>query len=435
MMLRGLPVLISVCMLALGGGGNGRASDANVRMRTLANGLRVVAVRTAADGLVAVDIWLQAGSALETESEQGAAHFLEHMLFKGTSRRKAGEVDVAVEMCGGMANAGTTRDAAHVFVTVNAGSLEAVLPVLADAVRSPALDTGEMELERGVILDEFARRLNVATIGVQDAAFSLAYPGTAMARPVLGTPEAIRRLTAGALRSFHERAYQPDRCTIVIAGDMMPERAAGYAEDAFGDWPRSTFSTSSSAGTLRSDTGEAEAWKPMRAGPLTLPSAGGESAREMLVWRTPPAAQADDLLAAELAAAILEDVAAREVASRGQAGVELVHGGRGGVLCLWYAPEQKRLRGKLETALQRLAETGPESAELAAARRAVAGRYLYESETAAGLARLVGTWALLGDAELPLRITDRLARLTSSAVRDFVRKCLPAGPGGSGVGS
>src|SRR5579871_6410840 len=123
---------------------------------TLPNGLRVVTRERHSTSLVAIDLWVRAGSREEAPNEIGSAHFLEHTLFKGTTTRGPGDVDIAIENLGGTLDAATGPDYAHFYTTIISTHLEEGLSILADVVRNATLPDAEVARERGVILDELA---------------------------------------------------------------------------------------------------------------------------------------------------------------------------------------------------------------------------------------------------------------------------------------
>src|SRR5205085_4459088 len=109
------------------------------------NGLKLIIREQHGAQLVAIDIWVRAGSGREAPGEAGAAHFLEHLLFKGTPTRGRGEIDAAFEDIGSSLNAGTTRDGAHFYATIATPHLARALETLSDAIRNSNLSPAEME--------------------------------------------------------------------------------------------------------------------------------------------------------------------------------------------------------------------------------------------------------------------------------------------------
>ena len=133
--------------LILFGGLSACHADA-VSPEVLANGIRVLTRERHTSTLVAIDLWVRAGARDEEKGEAGAAHFLEHTLFKGTTTRKAGEADIAIENIGATLNAATGPDYAHYYTTVSREHIAEALTVLADVVRNATLPDAEVELER-----------------------------------------------------------------------------------------------------------------------------------------------------------------------------------------------------------------------------------------------------------------------------------------------
>ncbi len=398
----------------------GRSREAAMLHKRLSTGLQLIAVQSPGAELAAVDVWIRAGSAMESVEERGAAHFLEHMLFKGTPTRPAGAIDFAVETCGGILNAGTTRDGAHIFATVDPAYVSPVLSVIADAVRNPLLDSSEFELERAVILDEFARDLDRSSRLLQDAACGAAYSNHPYARPVLGTAEDIRHISRDTVRAFHDRYYRPQRAVVVVVSPAHPTSTLEAMEKTFSDWQAQTPLDATVARSEQIRDG----WRPASFGPVPAPAAPGEPARTMMIWKTPPATSSEDIAASELIAALVEPVAASSSSIAGSAGAEAIHGMEGGLIVAWYPASAPGTAGKLRALVQRLSDVGPTPAELAAATRRVLGRHLYAMETVAGMAREVGKWALYGYPNLPLEYGQLLERATLASVREYARKWL-----------
>jgi len=120
----------------------------------LANGLTVIHQHLPATPVVVVDVWVKAGAIVEPNEWCGMAHFLEHMIFKGTKRLVPGAFDQVIERHGGLTNAATSHDYAHFFITTAAQYLDETLPPLADLLLSPAIPDIEFDRERDVVLEE-----------------------------------------------------------------------------------------------------------------------------------------------------------------------------------------------------------------------------------------------------------------------------------------
>ncbi len=202
----------------------------------LPNGLQVLVAPSHAADLVCVDVWVGAGTRRETDDNSGAAHFMEHLLFKGTATRKPGEIDAAIEDLGGSLNAATSYDWAHFYTTVASEDAPAALSVLSDAVMHAALRQSDMDTERTVILDERARELSTPETRVDQALHALMFPDSAYGRPLLGPVAHIATMTRPVVEDFYKTYYVPSNVTLVLSGNLTPAEGRAMAQRAFGDW-------------------------------------------------------------------------------------------------------------------------------------------------------------------------------------------------------
>src|SRR5688500_10052390 len=209
---------------------------AGARSFKLDNGLKVVTREQRDAPLVAMDLWIRAGSSNDPSDGSGTAHFLEHLVFKGTRTKAPGELDAAFEDIGSILNAGTTRDATHFFATVAAPYLSESLNVLADGLINAAIPPEEVERERAVILDEAARTRNDWKRTAMDAANKAVYADAQFARPVLGTPGSIAAMKREAIVEYHRRWYVPNNSVLVVVGAVTAESVRSAALSAFRDW-------------------------------------------------------------------------------------------------------------------------------------------------------------------------------------------------------
>ncbi len=215
----------------------------------LANGLRVLVRERHVTPLVAIDLWVRAGAREERPDELGCAHFLEHTLFKGTATRGAGQADIDVENLGATLNAATGPDYAHFYTTVASEHLEAALRVVADVIENATLPDGEVERERGVILDELARRDSDPMARLVDLLYARGLSASAYRHSPGGTAGAIAARGRDTLAAFYRRTYAPARCALVLAGDVTPEQGRELARRVFGGWQASSMN----AGNGRED--------------------------------------------------------------------------------------------------------------------------------------------------------------------------------------
>ena len=179
------------------------------QLHTLSNGLRIVTEHMPELGSAAVGLWVTAGGRHETETENGIAHFLEHMAFKGTTRRSALQIAEEIEDVGGYINAYTSREMTAYYARVLGQDVPLALDVIADIVLNPVFDPAEMEIERGVILQEIGQALDTPDDVIFDWLQQAAYPHQPMGRTILGPSERVSSYVANDLRAFVGRHYGP----------------------------------------------------------------------------------------------------------------------------------------------------------------------------------------------------------------------------------
>lgn len=191
--------------------------------KTLPSGLRLLIAARSGAKLVALALSVRVGTGQETEQNSGAAHFIEHMVFKGTLAQKPGEVDAQMESLGGELTARTSRDQTLYTVTVPQANWQKALPVLSDLVSKPAFRDGDMEAERRVILREQAAALTEPVRTGFGQLAGEAYPVQSAYRfPLMGKNDSFARLTARDLRDFWQAWYTPPHFSLVVVGDVSP---------------------------------------------------------------------------------------------------------------------------------------------------------------------------------------------------------------------
>jgi predicted Zn-dependent peptidase len=182
---------------------------------------------------VSVGFWLDTGARDETDELAGAAHFLEHMLFKGTEARTAQEIANAFDAVGGEVNAYSAREHTCFYARVLDRDLPMAVEILADMFRNASLRPDEFESERRVILEEIHMAADVPEDFVHDVFAAAAWPGHALGRPVLGTLDTIGSMSVDQLRGFYRAGYLTDRLVVAAAGNVSHDDVAALLRDAF----------------------------------------------------------------------------------------------------------------------------------------------------------------------------------------------------------
>lgn len=204
----------------------------------LDNGLTVIVQENHATNIVTLQAWVKVGSRDETDELNGAAHFVEHMLFKGTQRRKVGQIEREVEGLGGILNASTSFDYTQYFIVAASRFFDKILDIQSDALIRSTIDPEEFERERLVIIEELNRRDDAPATRTFDVLYTTAYAVHPYKRPIGGTRAVIRGMTRDGLFEFYHTHYVPGNVTVVVVGDVNAEDVVAKVRRAYAAWRR-----------------------------------------------------------------------------------------------------------------------------------------------------------------------------------------------------
>ncbi len=189
-------------------------------------------------------VYVGAGSRHESDEQAGISHFLEHMVFKGTSLRPDPvEITQEVESVGGMLNAATSRENTNYWVKVPSAHLERAFDVMGDMLRNSVFDPVEIDKERGVIVEEIRGIDDTPDDLIHDVIDDLVWNGQTVGRSVIGSEKTVRAVTRQELFDYLHAQYRPDRIVISAAGDVDHEMVLRLTERYFGDLPVSSVDT------------------------------------------------------------------------------------------------------------------------------------------------------------------------------------------------
>ncbi len=208
-----------------------------VHQHTLSNGFRIVTEQMPGLKSASVGIWVTAGGRHERADQNGIAHFLEHMAFKGTQKRTSLQIAEAIEGVGGYINAYTSREMTAYYARVLEADVPLALDVLADILLNPVFDPSEIEVERGVILQEIGQALDTPDDIIFDWLQEEAYPDQPLGRSILGPSERVSTFGRTDLASFIGEQYGPDQMILSAAGAVDPDAILALAEALFGHLP------------------------------------------------------------------------------------------------------------------------------------------------------------------------------------------------------
>ncbi|MFD1249388.1 M16 family metallopeptidase [Nocardioides ginsengisoli] len=210
-----------------------------VRRTQLASGLRIVTEQMAGARSASIGVWIGVGSRDETATTHGASHFLEHLLFKGTTERSALDISIELDAVGGEFNAFTAKEYTCFHARVLSDDLPLAVDVLGDMITGSVIAPHDVDAERDVILDEIAMHDDDPDDVVQNLLAELAWGAeSALGRPIAGTNESIEAMTPAQIKRFYRRHYVPANTVISVAGALDHASVVAAVKKAFArhDW-------------------------------------------------------------------------------------------------------------------------------------------------------------------------------------------------------
>ncbi|MFB7717130.1 MULTISPECIES: M16 family metallopeptidase [unclassified Nocardia] len=208
-------------------------ADTGVRRTVLPGGLRVVTEHVPGVRSASIGVWVGVGSRDEGSTVAGAAHFLEHLLFKATPTRSALDIAQAMDAVGGELNAFTAKEQTCYYAHVLDEDLPMAVDLVTDVVLNGLCRAEDVAVERQVVLEEIFMRDDDPEDMVGDAFLTALFGDHPIGRPVIGSVETIEGMNAPQLRSFHQRRYRPDRMVVAVAGNIEHEHTVELVHRAF----------------------------------------------------------------------------------------------------------------------------------------------------------------------------------------------------------
>lgn len=403
-------------------------------LRRLPNGLTIIAEQMPVEA-VNLSLWMGVGSAVETDDINGMAHFLEHMIFKGTQTLRSGEFEQKIEQRGAVTNAATSQDYTYYYITTAPQDFAQLAPLQTEVLLNAAIPDEAFERERSVVLEEIRRSEDNARRRTYYRSMEAGFERLPYRRPVLGPASVIEQLQPQQMRDFHRTWYRPQSTTAAVVGNLPVETLIEIVAQSF------------AAAEARSPVSPS-AYKPPEAlgfEPESPFAAIGrqvhideslQQARLVLMWRVPGMADLNQTYALDALAAVLglgrtarlvRDL--REdrglVSSISVSNMTYVHQG------LFYISAQlpsENLEAAEAAILSHLGQLQAEAiseAELQRVRVIVANRYVFGNETPSDRASLYGYYqAVLGDLTPALTYPAQIQALTPQLLQAAVQQYL-----------
>ena len=368
----------------------------------LGNGVTLVHQEIPTAAVVSVDVWVKAGATSDPEHSLGMAHFLEHMIFKGTNLIAPGEFDLVIESEGGLSNAATSHDYAHYTFTVDASRFAITLPYLSQMLLEAKIDEEQLEQERLVVLEELRQAMDDPNWCAYQHLMETVYGSHPYSRSVLGVEEVITQITAVQMREYHRLHYRPECMTVAIAGAITREKAITLVDTAFYS---NKFSRNVYSRTCKSPVAPIFSLPTPPRQTISLPRL--QHSRLNLAWHGPSVDNLEESIQLELISAILtEGRSARlvrelreesrwvqDIASsfsmQQQAGLFTISA------CL-EADYLEPVENKIIQHVKELLNNPISDAELNKAKRSLCNHFTFALESPQQLANFLGYYSLLG---------------------------------------
>jgi predicted Zn-dependent peptidase len=407
-------------------------------IRRLSNGLTIIAEQMPLE-VVNLSLWLRVGSAVESDAINGMAHFLEHMIFKGTADLPCGEFERRIEERGAVTNAATSQDYTKYYITTAPQDFRELAPLQIQMVVAPRLSEADFERERPVILEEIRRADDNPRRRTYARSMELTFERLPYRRPVLGPTGVIETLAVDQMRDFHGTWYQPQSMTAVAVGNLPVEEliatvAEGF-EQATGQrqWQRHP---------------SIEQFKPLLDYDLETPFPTIQrvvhldptltQARLTLTWRVPGLVDVEDTYALDILASVLgrgrtsrlvsdlrED--RKLVSSIGCSNMTLAYQGAFMVSAKLDPDHLDTVERAIADHIQAVIDTPVSPAELRRVQTQVANRFIFANETPSDRAGLYGFYyTLTGNITDGLHYPNHIQRLTVANVQQAAQQFLSA---------
>lgn len=392
----------------------------------LSNGLTVIHQHVPTTSVVVTDVWVKAGAIAEPDEWAGMAHFLEHMIFKGTQQIPPGLFDYVIETRGGITNAATSHDYAHYFVVSYSEHLPEVLPYLAELLLNAAIPDDEFDRERNVVLEEIRQAYDDPDwVGFQTLSETV-YQQHPYRRSVLGTEEILRQRSPDEMRCFHQCHYQPEHMTVVVVGGIERHEALDLVQQAFDPF----------ADPSTCPRGQVETELPMtgiRRQVLDVPRL--EHARLLMAWQGPGVEHIQQACGLDLISVLLADGRTSRLVKELREERQLVldintsfslqRDSSLFTLSAWLdAADLETVETIICDRMAEFADMPVSDVELKRGHRLLCNDYAFSTETAGQLAGLYGYYSTIAQPELSVAYPDNIRACQSSDIQNLAQQYL-----------
>ncbi|BAY14838.1 peptidase M16-like protein [Anabaenopsis circularis NIES-21] len=392
----------------------------------LDNGLTFIHQEIPTTPVVVADVWVRAGAAREPEQWFGMAHFLEHMIFKGTATLAPGAFDHKIENRGGVSNAATSHDYAHYCVTTAAPYLADTLPCLGELLVNAAIPDDEFLRERDVVLEEIRScQDDPDWLGFQSLIKNV-YQYHPYGRSVLGTEMELMQQSADDMRCFHRAHYQPENMTVVVVGGIEQAKAWELVNQSFANFTEPVNCPPSIPATQPVIRG-------IQRQELCLTRM--EQARLLMAWTAPGVEQLRTAYGLDVLSVFLTEGRTSRLVRDLREEQQLVHGVCSNfslqkesslfTITAWLEPENiEKVEELIRNHLHDLQTEGISEQELARMRRLLCNEYAFSTETPNQLTGLYGYYNTIAQAEVAITYPQQIQSFTTQELQQLAKQYL-----------
>ncbi len=417
-------------------------------LHKLPNGLTIIAEQMPVDA-VNLSLWIKVGSAVESDAINGMAHFLEHMIFKGTEQLASGEFERRIEERGAVTNAATSQDYTHYYITTAPKDFAELAPLQIDVVTNASIPDDAFERERLVVLEEIRRSEDNPRRRTYRRAMETAFDRLPYRRAVLGPEEVIAGLKPQQMRDFHGTWYQPQSITAVAVGNLPVEELIATVSESFTQVHKSDASrlyplpnaTCSTWGNPKTAVAPPNSPLPTES-PFTeivrreFIDETLQQARLVILWRVPGMVELEQTYGLDVLAAVLghgrtsrlvQDLKEERklVSSISVSNISHQLQGTFYISAKCAVENLTEVENAIAEHIRNLHTELVKESEIARVRRRVANRFIFGNETPSARAGLYGYYqSLLGDLEpafnYPARIENQNATDLMQAAKNYL---------------
>ncbi len=386
---------------------------------SLQNGTTCVLADIEESTLTCIDFWCKGGSLYETKSEEGMAHFLEHMIFKGSKNLKEGEFDLKIEALGGSSNAATGLDDVHYHVLVPPEKIEEGLKLILELLLFPKIEKNAFEMEKEVVLEEIAQNIEQPDEIIYMKLLKECLKPHRYSKPILGNEKSVKNINPKQMKLFHKNHYVGKNCTLCIAGELPKDIYSIINNSKLSELKAIAEETN-----IRTKTSFNKGYKKE-----TIPRL--EGGRILKAWKLPPAKEQNIILGAEIAATMLcegrSSLIVKELREEKRIiesiDIDLQILEEGGLILLDVCCQEENLKfaeREINSILKELAKGILTNKDLERAKSLVINNIYFGLELSTQIASTLGNQALWGRHQSILQSIDDISSWTISGINELI---------------